>query len=71
MLDPADEYLRSRSSRGEAARRLLQTSSHDLGHIARSTGFGSVDGMRRAFIRVLGQSPREVKRGGGKAGARL
>ena len=47
--------------RVEAARRLLQSSSQDLGHIARATGFGSVDGMRRAFVRVLGQSPREVR----------
>ncbi len=40
--------------RVEAARRLL-SSAKDLNYVARSTGFGSVDGMRRAFIRVLGQ----------------
>jgi transcriptional regulator GlxA family with amidase domain len=47
--------------RVEAARRLLQSSAHDLGHIAAAVGFGSVDGMRRAFIRVLGSSPRELR----------
>jgi transcriptional regulator GlxA family with amidase domain len=52
--------------RVEAARRLLQSSSHDLRHIARLTGFGSVDGMRRAFVRVLGKSPRAVRTGDGR-----
>jgi transcriptional regulator GlxA family with amidase domain len=48
--------------RVEAARRLLQSSGHDLGHIARAVGFGNVDdGMRRAFVRVLGKSPRELR----------
>lgn len=47
--------------RVEAARRLLQSSSHDLGHIASVVGFGSVDGMRRAFVRVLGKSPRDLR----------
>jgi transcriptional regulator GlxA family with amidase domain len=50
-----------RHLRVEAARRLLQSSSHDLRHIATATGFGSVDGMRRAFLRVLGRSPRQVR----------
>lgn len=48
--------------RVEAARRLLQSSSRDLQNIATAAGFGSVDGMRRAFVRVLGKSPRELKR---------
>jgi len=54
------KYLRH--LRVEAARRLLQSSSHDLRHIATATGFDSVDGMRRAFVRVLGKSPREWRR---------
>jgi transcriptional regulator GlxA family with amidase domain len=49
--------------RVEAARRLLQSSSHDLRQIATAVGFGSVDGMRRAFVRVLGKSPRETRVG--------
>jgi transcriptional regulator GlxA family with amidase domain len=47
--------------RVEAARRLLQASSKDLRHIATAVGFGSVDGMRRAFVRVLGKSPRDLR----------
>ena len=47
--------------RVEAARRLLQSSSQDLRHVATAAGFGSVDGMRRAFVRVLGKSPRETR----------
>jgi transcriptional regulator GlxA family with amidase domain len=50
-----------RHLRVEAARRLLQSSSYDLRHIATATGFGSVDGMRRAFLQVLGTSPRQVR----------
>jgi transcriptional regulator GlxA family with amidase domain len=50
-----------RHLRVEAARRLLQSSSYDLQHIASATGFNSVDGMRRAFIGVLGKSPRELR----------
>jgi transcriptional regulator GlxA family with amidase domain len=51
-----------RHLRVEAARRLLQSSSHDLRRIATAVGFGSVDGMRRAFVRVLGRSPRQLRR---------
>ncbi|MNC93470.1 HTH-type transcriptional activator RhaS [compost metagenome] len=47
--------------RVEAARRLLESSSQDLRHIAAAVGFGSVDGMRRAFIRVLGLSPSDIR----------
>ena len=48
--------------RVEAARRLLQSPRQDLRQIARAVGFGSVDGMRRAFVRLLGKSPRELRR---------
>jgi transcriptional regulator GlxA family with amidase domain len=50
--------------RVEAARRLLQSSPNDFAKIARTVGFGSVDSMRRAFVRVLGKSPRELRVGG-------
>jgi transcriptional regulator GlxA family with amidase domain len=43
--------------RVEAARRMLQSSPKDLGRVATTVGFGSVDRMRRAFVRVLGKSP--------------
>jgi transcriptional regulator GlxA family with amidase domain len=51
-----------RHLRVEAARRLLQSSRRDLRQIAAAAGFGSVDGMRRAFVQVLGQPPRELRR---------
>jgi transcriptional regulator GlxA family with amidase domain len=47
--------------RVEAARRLLQSSPQDLARIARTVGFSSVDGLRRAFVRVLGKSPRDLR----------
>jgi transcriptional regulator GlxA family with amidase domain len=47
--------------RVEAARRLLHSSNRDLKQIAHAVGFGSVDGMRRAFVRVLGKSLRDVR----------
>lgn len=47
--------------RVEAARRLLQSTTHDFRQVASAVGFGSVDGMRRAFVRVLGKSPREIR----------
>jgi len=47
--------------RVEAARRLLQSTTQDFRQVASAVGFGSVDGMRRAFVRVLGKSPREIR----------
>lgn len=47
--------------RVEAARRLLESSSQDVRQIARAVGFGSAEAMRRAFARVLGKSPRELR----------
>jgi transcriptional regulator GlxA family with amidase domain len=47
--------------RVEAARRLLQSSTQDLRRIATAAGFGSADGMRRAFVRVLGRPPRDMR----------
>jgi transcriptional regulator GlxA family with amidase domain len=47
--------------RVEAARRLLASPRKDLRHVAKAVGFGGVDAMRRAFVRVLGKSPRETR----------
>jgi transcriptional regulator GlxA family with amidase domain len=47
--------------RVEAARRMLESSSSDLWQVAKAVGFSSVDGMRRAFVRVLGKSPRQAR----------
>jgi len=43
--------------RVEAARRLLERTDRGLKHVASTAGFGSVDVMRRAFIRLLGITP--------------
>jgi transcriptional regulator GlxA family with amidase domain len=47
--------------RVEAARRLLQSTHHDLRHVAAAVGFGSAESMRRAFLRVLGKHPRDMR----------
>jgi transcriptional regulator GlxA family with amidase domain len=47
--------------RVEAARRLLERSDIGLKHVASSVGFVNVDVMRRAFIRLLGITPRRYR----------
>ena len=47
--------------RVEAARRLLESTSRDLEQIAASVGFGNADAMRRAFSRVLGTTPSDLR----------
>ena len=47
--------------RVEAARRLLERTDGGLKHVASTAGFGSVDVMRRAFIRLLGITPRRYR----------
>jgi transcriptional regulator GlxA family with amidase domain len=47
--------------RVEAARRLIATTSRGLKQIAVAVGFGNADVMRRAFARVLGPSPTELR----------
>lgn len=49
--------------RVEAARRLLESSPKDLRQIATAVGFNSAESMRRAFVRVLNVSPREIRAG--------
>jgi transcriptional regulator GlxA family with amidase domain len=43
--------------RVESARRQLERTNSGLKHVAKSVGFGSVDAMRRAFVRLLGLTP--------------
>ena len=43
--------------RVEAARRLLERTEDGLKGVAARTGFGGVDVMRRAFVRLLGLTP--------------
>lgn len=44
--------------RVEAARRQLEHTERGLKHVASAAGFGNVDAMRRAFVRLLGITPR-------------
>ena len=53
-MTPAQYVLQSRV---EYARRTLELTQHGLKQIAADSGFGSVDVMRRAFVRVLGIAP--------------
>ena len=43
--------------RVEAARRQIEHTDRGLKNIASAVGFSSVDGMRRAFVRLLGITP--------------
>jgi transcriptional regulator GlxA family with amidase domain len=45
----------------DAARLGLETTSKTLKHIARETGFGNEDRMRRAFLRRMGVSPSDYR----------
>ncbi|HEY6929486.1 MAG TPA: helix-turn-helix transcriptional regulator, partial [Thermoanaerobaculia bacterium] len=44
-------------TRVEAARRQLERTDRGLKKVASAVGFGSIDGMRRAFVRLLGITP--------------
>jgi transcriptional regulator GlxA family with amidase domain len=45
----------------EAARLMLEQGRHPLEEIARTTGFGDRERMRRSFIRSLGQTPQAIR----------
>ena len=47
--------------RVEAARRLLERTDGGLKQVAAAAGFGSIDVMRRAFVRLLGITPRRYR----------
>jgi transcriptional regulator GlxA family with amidase domain len=51
---PAHYVLQARV---EAARRQLERTERGLKQVAAAAGFGNVDGMRRAFVRLLGTTP--------------
>ena len=48
-------------TRVEAARRQLERTEKGLKQVASAAGFGSVDVMRRAFVRLLGITPRRYR----------
>jgi transcriptional regulator GlxA family with amidase domain len=55
---PAQYVLQMRV---EAARRQLERTDDSLKQVASAVGFGSVDLMRRAFVRLLGLTPRRYR----------
>jgi transcriptional regulator GlxA family with amidase domain len=46
----------------EAARLMLESGLHPIDVIARDTGFGDRERMRRAFLRAFGQPPQMIRR---------
>ncbi|MGY4828077.1 GlxA family transcriptional regulator [Sphaerotilaceae bacterium SBD11-9] len=46
----------------EAARTALETTQDHIEHIAKVTGFGDTERMRRAFVRAFGQPPQALRR---------
>jgi transcriptional regulator GlxA family with amidase domain len=48
--------------RVEAARLMLETGRHGVDVVARETGFGDRERMRRAFLRAFGQPPQTIAR---------
>jgi transcriptional regulator GlxA family with amidase domain len=55
---PPDKYVER--LRVQRARRLLEESDARLEEVAAASGFTDAGRMRRAFARVLGQSPKAV-----------
>src|SRR4029453_9111521 len=49
-------------TRVEAARRQLERTDRGLKQVASAVGFGSVDVMRRAFVRLLAITPRRYRK---------
>lgn len=46
----------------EAARLMLESGQHPIEIVARDTGFGDRERMRRAFLRAFGQPPQMIRR---------
>ncbi|MFG3497467.1 GlxA family transcriptional regulator [Streptomyces sp. NPDC047928] len=46
----------------EHARRLLEETGHGVHEVARSSGYGTAEAMRRAFVKALGTPPAEYRR---------
>jgi transcriptional regulator GlxA family with amidase domain len=50
------------SLRVETARTHIETGGSQLETIAKRVGFGSLDRMRRAFVRACGHTPQDLRR---------
>ncbi|WP_427306174.1 GlxA family transcriptional regulator [Cupriavidus sp. H39] len=48
--------------RVEAARLMMESGRHAIDVVARDTGFGDRERMRRAFLRAFGQPPQAIRR---------
>jgi len=48
--------------RTEAARLMIESGRHPIDVVARDTGFGDRERMRRAFLRAFGQPPQMIRR---------
>lgn len=46
----------------DQARRLLEESSRSIAEISRACGYGTPEGMRRAFVKGLGSAPADYRR---------
>ncbi|WP_406375305.1 GlxA family transcriptional regulator [Streptomyces sp. NBC_00647] len=46
----------------EQARRLLEDTTDGIEEISRACGYGTPEGMRRAFVKILGSAPAEYRR---------
>lgn len=46
----------------EAARLMMESGRHPIDVVARDTGFGDRERMRRAFLRAFGQPPQAIRR---------
>jgi transcriptional regulator GlxA family with amidase domain len=49
------------SLRLDRARLMIEQGPHPIEVVARETGFGDQERMRRAFIRVFGESPQRLR----------
>lgn len=54
--------------RVETARLMMDQGRHPIDVVARQTGFGDRDRMRRAFLRHFGQPPQAIRRASERAG---
>lgn len=57
-ITPSQYILQTRV---EAARRQLERTDRGLKQVAAASGFGSAETMRRAFVRILGTTPRRYR----------
>ena len=60
-LAPAYDVRYVDRVRLETARRLLEDTAAGIAEVARCSGYGTPEAMRRAFVRALGISPSDYR----------